>query len=228
MDRRLFLFVGSAWALNAFSEPPVGGWKPGVNYETLSSIQPISSRAGGLADVVEAFSYTCIHCFRLEPYILAWRKKQSSSVRLTRLPSQWDERHLAHARLYRTLQSLGRNDLDEAVFEAIHIKKNPLFSDSNAETLNMQTTFVTSHGIDGARFKQAYASDAVTVALKRDAEALMRFQIAETPAVVVDAKYMTDVSHVKTPGDRSEDAAFESLLQLAEYLINLSQRGAHA
>ncbi len=220
MDRRSFILAATAATMPAFATEPTGSWKLGVHFIKLPSAQPIVAQASA-ADVVEAFSYTCIHCYRFEPFVRAWLIKKPPALKFTRLPSQWDDKHRAHARLYRTLQALNRNDLDEAVFEGIHLQKNPLFSQSPAETLSMQADFAAAHGIDGKDFRTAYESLTVTAALQRDVEALTRFQITETPALVINSKYMTDASHLKAPPDPSETATFQKMFDLTDYLLPL-------
>lgn len=216
MNRRLFIFSVAACSLPAYAEPVDAGLQDGINYVTLPTASSASSKTYN--EVIEAFSYTCIHCYRFEPVVQAWLKTQPPSLRFKRLPSQWDDIHRAHARLYRTLQILQRNDLDNAAFEAIHIQKQRLFSPDPAETLAAQTSFVVNHGVDATSFKAAYESDAVASALKMDAEALIRFEITETPAMVIDAKYVTDASHVRRATDVSEVSTFNRIIEVTNYL----------
>jgi protein dithiol oxidoreductase (disulfide-forming) len=222
MDRRLFLLAGSAWTLGAFSQPPEPGWKDGVHYVTLPSGQPTAHRDGAV-EVAEAFSYTCIHCYRFEPYLRVWLQSKPTFVTFVRLPSQWDDRHRAHAQLYYTLKALGRNDLDRAAFAAIHETKNPLFATDHEETLALQVKFVQEHGVPTRAFIQAYNSRTVSSNLQEDAEFLKQFEITETPAIVVDGKYMTDSDHLRASAEGDENVIFDKLIKLTNYLVSLER-----
>ncbi len=222
MDRRLFVLGGTAWTLRAFSQPPTGGWKEGVHYATLPSGQPIAARAGSV-EVVEAFSYTCIHCYHFEAHLRDWLQHKPAYVNFIRLPSLWDDRHRAHARLYYTLQVLGRNDLDDAAFTAIHRDGNPLFSSDPKETSELQNRFAAERAIPIESFTAAYNSTAVSSRLQFDAELLKRFEIVETPSIVVNGKYMTNGYHLRAPGYDSDDLIFSRMIELTNYLVSITR-----
>ncbi len=106
--------------------------------------------------------------------------------------------HRDHAQLYYTLQQLGREDLDAKVFETLHQQQNPLAGNTPDETFQMQLQFARQNGIDPDAFRKAYNSFAVNAALQRAAEITDRYHVEFVPLIVINGKYMTDVSKVGT------------------------------
>jgi thiol:disulfide interchange protein DsbA len=224
MNRRLFFAATAAWTIEALCSPPDGGWKAGVHYVVLPIVQPTSASIGTI-EVVEAFSYTCIHCFHFEPYLRSWLEKAPKYVRFLRLPSLWDEQHRAHAQLYYTLQILGRNDLDDTVFHTIHVDKNPLFSSESQITFSQQLAFARSHRIGEREFTSAYESATVKSRMDTDAQFLTRFQIAETPAMVIDGKFMTDETRVGA-SEFHPETAMDRLIELTDALVAIQRKAS--
>ena len=104
-------------------------WKSGSNYDVISPAQS-TTVAPGKVEVLEVFWLGCPHCFALEPYIRQWLKTKPAYVEYVRVPVMWGPVHRAHARLYYTLESLGRDDLVEKVFAYIHDQETQSGSES--------------------------------------------------------------------------------------------------
>jgi len=81
-----------------------------VNYVPLLPAQP-TSVAPGKVEVMEVFWLACPHCYALEPFIKNWLKTKPAYVEFVRVPVMWGPVHRAHARLYYTLDALGRQDV---------------------------------------------------------------------------------------------------------------------
>src|SRR5271156_3454034 len=116
-------------------------WQEGVNYKRLVPAQPTEVPAGQV-EVLEFFWYACPHCYAIDPAVEAWLKTKPAYVSFARIPVMWNEGHRSLARLYYTLQSLGKLDqLHGEVFKEIHVHGDPLVAtDPNnvAETEHMQ------------------------------------------------------------------------------------------
>ena len=183
--------------LPAQHQLPDGKWKPGVNYDPVVPSQP-TSVAAGKVEVLEVFWYACPHCYALEPFIKAWRKSKPDYVEFVRVPVMWGPVHRAHAQLYYTLKQLGRNDLDDRVFETLHQGQNPLIGNTPEETLDRQLQFAKENGIDADAFRKAYNSFAVNADLQRAEEITQRYHVEGVPLVVINGKYVTDVGKAGT------------------------------
>jgi thiol:disulfide interchange protein DsbA len=178
--------------LPAQHQLPDGKWKAGVNYDPVVPSQPTAVPAGKV-EVLEVFWYACPHCYALEPYLQAWRKTKPDYVEFVRVPVMWGPVHRAHAQLYYTLKQLGRNDLDDKVFETLHQQENPLMGNSPEETFERQLQFAKQNGIDPEMFRKAYSSFAVNADLVRADEITQRYHVEGVPLIVINGKYMTDV-----------------------------------
>lgn len=77
----------------------------GKDYVLVKPVAPSSSEK---IEVVDFFSYTCGHCFRLSPLIEEWAKKIPADVTLVRSPVAWDESSEFLARVYFTFDAMGR------------------------------------------------------------------------------------------------------------------------
>jgi thiol:disulfide interchange protein DsbA len=178
--------------LPAQHQLPDGKWQPGVNYDPVVPSQPTAVPAGKV-EVLEVFWYACPHCYALESYLAAWRKTKPDYVAFVRVPVMWGPIHRAHAQLYYTLKQLGRNDLDDRVFETLHQQQNPLVGNTPEETLERQLQFAKQNGIDPEAFRKAYNSFAVNTDLQRAEEITQRYHVEGVPLVVINGKYLTDV-----------------------------------
>jgi protein dithiol oxidoreductase (disulfide-forming) len=175
---------------------PAGKWQPGVNYTPLVPAQP-TSVASGKVEVLEFFWLACPHCYALEPALDSWRKSKPAYVEFVRVPIVWQPVHRAHARLYYTLEALGRDDLVAKAFETIHqdleARQPPLYGDSDADTLQLQQQFAVQNGVRADDFARAFNSFAVNADMERAEENGQRYQVQSVPLIVVNGKYMTDV-----------------------------------
>lgn len=191
---------------------PDGKWKPGVNYDPVVPSQPTSVPAGKV-EVMEVFWYACPHCYALEPYLTAWRKTKPDYIEFVRVPVMWGPVHRAHAQLYYTLKQLGRNDLDDKVFETLHQQQNPLVGNSPEETLSRQLQFAKDNGIDQEAFRKAYNSFAVSADLQHADAITQLYHVEGVPLIIINGKYQTDVgkagSHEELIAEINDLAASE-------------------
>jgi thiol:disulfide interchange protein DsbA len=176
----------------------------GVHYKVLKPAQP-TNVGPGKVEVVEAFWYACGHCYLLEPRLEAWDKKgRAPYVQLVRLPAVWNPLVKTHARLYYTIEALGRPDLHAEVFREINVRGNRL------DTPEKIASFMAARGVSKADFEKTSASFAVESNLARAADLNKRYRITSTPTVIVNGKYVTDAGMAG-----SEEKLFEVIDALA-------------
>ena len=178
--------------------PSSSQWKPGVSYDVISPAQPTTVPPGKV-EVLEVFWLGCPHCYALEPYIRQWLKTKPSYVDFVRVPIMWGPVHRAHARLFYTLEALGRSDLVEKVFTYIHNLESQtgtesvLFSTDKQDTFRQQQAWAVQNGIDAAAFAKAYNSFFVNTQLEQADEIMNAYQVQGVPFIAVDGKFSTDV-----------------------------------
>lgn len=181
----------------AAAQLPSGKWQPGVNYDPVVPAQP-TNVAPGKVEVLEVFWLACPHCYDLEPFIRAWLKTKPAYIEFVRVPVMWQAVHRAHARFYYTLESLGRPDLFQKAFDAIHQLTQrgepPLVSASEDETFKMQQRFAVQNGVSADEFSKAFNSFTVNSELQRAEELTQRYAVQGVPFIVVNGKYTTDVA----------------------------------
>jgi thiol:disulfide interchange protein DsbA len=182
-------------ALPAAGQLPAGKWVAGVNYRPLVPAQPTDA-APGKVEVVEVFWYGCPHCYALDPYIESWRKTKPAYIDFKRVPVTWQPVHQAHAKLFYTLEALGKEEaLHSAVFAEMHDNRNYMFMPGNdKETLSSQVQFAKAHVIGEADFTNAYNSFTVQTDMAKADDLVHRYHVDGVPLLVINGKYVTDVN----------------------------------
>jgi thiol:disulfide interchange protein DsbA len=178
--------------------PSSSEWKAGVNYDVISPAQP-TTVGPGKVEVLEVFWLGCPHCYALEPYIRAWLKTKPAYVDFVRVPVMWGPVHRAHARLFYTLEALGRDDLVEKVFTYIHNQEDAsgtesvLFANNQDDTLKQQQAWAVQNGISADAFAKAFNSFYVNTQMQQADEITNGYQVQGVPFIAVDGKFSTDV-----------------------------------
>lgn len=178
--------------------PSSSQWKAGVNYDVISPSQP-TTVGPGKVEVLEVFWLGCPHCYALEPYIRAWLKTKPAYVQYVRVPVMWGPVHRAHARLFYTLEALGRDDLVEKVFTYIHNledqtgSESVLFANNESETFKQQQAWAVQNGVTADAFAKAFNSFYVNTQMQQAEEITNAYQVQGVPFIAVDGKFSTDV-----------------------------------
>jgi thiol:disulfide interchange protein DsbA len=186
-------------ALAPEGQLPSVKWIAGTNYKVLSPAQPTDAPPGKV-EVVEFFWYGCPHCNVLDPYLESWRKVKPAYIEFVRVPAMWGEVQRVHARLFYTLQALGKLDeLHTKVFDQIHKQQDPLYTQGDDKsTLQDQLRFAKANGISESDFLTAYNSFAVQTNLQKADDLERRDRIEGVPAIVINGKYVSDVGMAGT------------------------------
>lgn len=172
----------------------------GEQYKLLKPAQP-TTVAPGKVEIVEVFWYACPHCFTVQPKAEAWVKKgMPANAQYVWIPATWNDLTKTHARIFYTIELLGKPRLSDEVFREINLKGNRLETPAKIEA------FFVAHGVSKADFQKAFASFAVESKIRRAEDLNRRYKIVGTPTWVVAGKYVTDVSMAG-----SEDALFQVL-----------------
>ena len=179
-------------ALTAPAQPvPV---EEGKQFLRLKNPQPVES--GKKIEVIEFFSYGCPHCGDLEPILQGWLKNLPADVQFRRIPVMFQDRWIALAKIYYTLDALGAEaKLSPSVFTTIHGRGANLWQDKAF------FDWAASQGLDRKAVEDMYGSFAIAGKVKRAQLAAQAYGIQSVPAVVVDGKFITkDVpSHAAMP-----------------------------
>lgn len=156
----------------------------GQDYRLLSP--PRSIDADGKVTVIEFFSYGCPHCAHLHPSLTKWVAELPDDVQFIRVPvsfgrMQWGQL----VRAFYALQEIGELDrLDQALFDAIHEERQPLFTEERL------AAWVAEKGGDAAKFRAAFNSAEVSSRALQADQLSRDFRVSGVPQLVIDGKYV--------------------------------------
>lgn len=153
-------------------------------YEALSTPQP--TQHPDKVEVIEFFWYGCPHCYSFEPALENWLKTLPKNVEFIRQPAVFNETWGKHAKAYFVAEALGVVDKVHAdLFDAIQNKKEKL------ETEEQLAKFFTDHGVDAAKFHEAFNAFAVDTKMRQAPAIAARYGITGVPTVIINGKYVT-------------------------------------
>ncbi|MEQ1579372.1 MAG: thiol:disulfide interchange protein DsbA/DsbL [Steroidobacteraceae bacterium] len=172
----------------ASAQAQASRFQQGVNYKPLVPAQP-TSVSPGQVEAVEIFWYGCPHCFALDPSVESWRKSgKAPYVQFVRVPAMWNDMLKTHARLFYTVEALGKlEELHPIIFREINVSRNLL------DSTDKIVAFLGQHGVTADEYKKAANSFAVEAKLRRAEELNRRYRVQGVPMVVVNGKYTADV-----------------------------------
>jgi len=148
--------------------------------------------AAGKVEVVEVFSYGCIHCAHFAPLAETLRKELPPGVEFKLLPAPFSAEWLPFARAYYAARQLGVVDRTHLqLFTAKFDQHYPINS------MNELADFYAREGVDRAKFMSIATSPEVTAKMKSDLALIQKWQVDGTPTLVVDGKYRVAAVHTQ-------------------------------
>jgi thiol:disulfide interchange protein DsbA len=160
------------------------------------TISQRTSSAPDKIEVAEVFWYGCPHCYDFDPVLQEWKQSLGPDVSFVRIPVIWNPTNEVHARIMYTAEALGK--LDEAhtdIFKSLHQEGNTLTTEAE------MVEFFGRYGVSEAEFLEAYSSFGVSSAVKRAENLTRSYGIRSVPVMVINGKYATDGSEVRSFGD---------------------------
>lgn len=173
--------------------PTMSQWQAGLHY-TVLRYPGAPPAAQGRVVVNEVFWYGCSHCYALDPVLEDWNKHKAAFIDFVRIPVIWGPAHKQHARLFYTLQKLGRQDLHAKVFNTIHELHNPLMASTDEAARAMHLAFFKENGVTEQQFKDAYDSAEVSQKVVEAERMTGNYEVGSVPTLIVAGAYSTSVS----------------------------------
>lgn len=186
----LILFGGLLLASACTAQPgATAPYTEGNEYVTLPAPQQRYSSTGKV-EVVEVFSYGCIHCAQFAPVAEKLHKQLPAGVEFKLMPAPFSAEWLPYARAYYAAKQLG-------VVERTHLK---LFADKFGQhypisSMDELADFYAREGVDRAAFMRIATSAETTAKLKSDLALIQKWQVDGTPSIVVNGKYRVTNVH---------------------------------
>ena len=97
-------------------------WKEGENYEVLAP-PSAPTPASGKVEILEFFQYGCPHCYTMEPHMVLWKRMYGNLATVTRVPVTFRPLLRSLARLYYTLEAVGRIDAPHGFERVVEPRK---------------------------------------------------------------------------------------------------------
>ncbi|HKJ22467.1 MAG TPA: thiol:disulfide interchange protein DsbA/DsbL [Gammaproteobacteria bacterium] len=169
-------------------------FREGVDYVDIYPPAPTSTKKG--VEVVEVFWYGCDTCYLIQPYMRNWIKTQPRSVHYRRMPGLINAKMDLDARAFYAAKALGVvSRIHQPLFKAIHEDHREL------DTKGALAEFFDEQGIGKQKFLKAFNSPAVASQMFRARNLTARYGIKGVPSIIVNGRYYTDPTRVKSPDE---------------------------
>jgi len=167
-------------------EAPQGEFEAGVHYIEIENPRRIR---GDKIEIMEFFSYGCIHCYNFDRPLAEWAEARSDTVHFVRTPAVANEVWELLGRAYYVME---QNDISErhhlALFQAIHDARLDLTS---ADKL---ADWFDGRGITREDFLASITSTEVNGLVSNADRMARRLQVASVPTIIVNGKYLVRVN----------------------------------
>ena len=161
---------------------------------------------GERIELIEFFSYACVHCYRLEPILKDWIPSQKDEIEFVQIPAVMSSYWSILGKHYYTLKRLEKLDSHHiGIFNAIH-SSGRIF-DSEEKLFD----FVKTTNLEFGAYEEIFRSIEVKSDIQRASQMARRLKISAVPTFVVQGKYV-----VKT----GRDIGLRRAKQVVEFLID--------
>ncbi len=180
----------------------------GVHFAKLPV--PVETADPAQVEIVEVFSYACIHCKTFDPTLEAWTETLPEGVHFRRVPAIFDQTWALFAQAFYTAEVLEVTDaVHTPMFRAIHEQGVDL-RDPNL----MASLFEQAAGVDPEEFLQVFNSFGVRSRVQQAQAHGRAYGITGVPTLIVDGRYRVDG---RMAGNNT------NMLAVVEYLVSQRQ-----
>jgi thiol:disulfide interchange protein DsbA len=181
--------IGSAYIGNAYAEEVLadnGKFIEGEHYEVLPIA--VDTADPESLEVVEVFSYMCVHCYNFDPAVSAWSAAQADNVDFVRVPAIFNDDWESLAQAYYAAEVLGvSEEVHMPIFNAIHAKQIDL---RRPELL--AKIFADEASVSKEDFDQAFNSFSVRSRVQQAKAKGRAYRVTGVPTLIVNGKYRVD------------------------------------
>ncbi len=199
----VLIVIGYFSTLVIKDTPILGEFVEGEHFTVLENPRRVR---GPKIEVMEFFSYACIHCYNFDPALSDWARENETNVDFVRTPAVSNDYWRTLGRNYYTLEKLGLLAQSHLPFfrEVHEVKRNF----TNPERI---ADYFDGKGTTRNAYLQTFNSTDITRKITLADQLGRRLQVAAVPTIVVHGKYM-----VRTT--RSVGTA--RMLDVMDYLVN--------
>ncbi|MEM6707509.1 MAG: thiol:disulfide interchange protein DsbA/DsbL [Pseudomonadota bacterium] len=181
-------------------------YREGTHYQKVPTAA--ASRRDGV-EVVEFFSYGCIHCFNFDPAVEAWEGEVGGGVAFKRIPAVFNRTWEFLAQAFYTADALGvGEEMHQPLFRAIHTDNINI-----GDPALMAKLFKDHGGIEASDFAEAFDSFSVRSKVQQSKRLGQQMRLRAVPSMVVGGQYVVDGSMLEGGNDE--------MLKVVDYLVDL-------
>lgn len=188
LNRTLLISLMALIASMTVSAPIAAeNYVEGVHYEAIDI--PVKTGLEGeqplKVEVVEVFSYMCIHCYSFDPLLKLWEQNKAEQAVFNRLPAVFSADWELMARAFYTAEILDVSEqMHEPLFEAIHKQPKNLRDEDI-----MAALFLEHAEIPAAEFTESFNSFFVRSRVMQAQAKGRAYGITGVPVMIVNGKY---------------------------------------
>ena len=167
-------------------EGAIGEFVEGEHYVLIEDPRRVR---GDKVEVMEFFSYACVHCYNFDPILDDWVAANEAKVTFVRTPAVGTNMWRLLGRAYYAMDELG-------VLEQNHM---PLFREFHVgrrtfDSRDSLATWIDGKGTTGTAFSTMFDSSAVDRRIQMADQMARRMRISAVPSIVVNGKYLVRVT----------------------------------
>ena len=208
MRAPLRILAGLVLALS-FGQPAAGQpFEEGTHYERLPI--PVEPQNPYGIEVVEVFSYVCVHCFNFEPVLQGWVEAQPDDVDFRRVPAVFNPTWELFAKIFFSAEAL-------RVFDKVHY---PLFESLHVHGVDLRQPpllarfFRDVGGVDARQFLDVFSSFSVDSRVRQARAQARMYRITSVPTLIVDGTYRVEIS---------PEVEGTKVLEVVDFLVDMAR-----
>ncbi len=193
------------------TDAPGGEFVEGQHYFLLEEPRRVR---GDNVEVMEFFSYACIHCYNFDAPLEAWAEDREDRINFIRTPAISNATWRLLGGAYYALEEMDL--LDEhhwALFQAIHDRGLRL------DSVDRLVDFMAERNVDAERFRALFTSPLIQNKLNQADLLARRMRIASVPSIVVDGQYLVRTTATVGP---------TRMLEVMDHLVEKASAPASA
>ncbi len=160
----------------------------GEDYTLLDT--PLTNQQRDSIEVIEYFSYRCIHCKNFEPFLEDWLVEIPENVNFARQHVVFSTSDELFARTHLALQqSPNYSSLHNRLFSAVHDRQKQ-FTD-----LEDITSYLEDYDLDPNQFNRSFTSTRTDRRLTNNRSRQARSQLTATPSLLISGKYLISMNN---------------------------------
>ncbi|MBT3425997.1 MAG: thiol:disulfide interchange protein DsbA/DsbL [Gammaproteobacteria bacterium] len=180
-----------------------GIFREGQHYTIVENPRRIR---GENIEVMEFFSYGCIHCYNFDEPLTEWVNDKKDAIQLVRTPLMGNENWRLLGKHYYTLEQLKQRDrLHHSSFVAIH-DRGKVFAD-----VDNLADFFADDELPYDPYISTFNSPSVMGQINLADQLSRRFKISSVPTLIVHGKYKVAIT---------SDIGPNRMLEVVDHLID--------